>query len=96
MSEHNEVTALRDEVEYLRAEVARLRSQQAAHVCAVPPQPVWQKTFPAAGCAGGALPLTIGPEFYNTCAAPATVYGDVPLNTGCAAPVATYMVNIGG
>lgn len=93
MTDENELTALRDEVGILRAEVARLRSQQAAHVCAVPLQPVWQKTFPAAGAAGGALPLTFGVGFNNTCAAPITV--DIP-TMGCAPAPAAYMVNAGG
>ena len=92
MTEQDELTALRTEVGLLRTEVARLRSQQAAHVCAVPPQPVWQKTFPAAGAAGGALPLTF---IFNQ--KPESPYEIVWANTACAAPPpATYMVNLAG
>jgi hypothetical protein len=78
----DEMETLRGEVEELRAEVALLRSQQAAHVCYVPPPQFYPQPLP--GAAGGALPLTY--QWPNSmCASPVTIIGR--FDTGCAAGV---------
>lgn len=84
--------SLRAERDELLEEVARLRAQQATHVCAQPGMTVYPQSMPAAGCAGGAQVLTL-----NTTAMPATY--NLPLgafNGGAAPQPQSIWFSVGG
>jgi ribosomal protein L37AE/L43A len=81
--------ALEAEVEHLRAEVALLRRQQVAHVCAQPQVPVqaWQNTACAAPFAGQTYTVNI-----PATAVSSQVYGNT-LCAGAAGVPSAYIVN---
>ena len=94
MKNSERIAELDAQVEALRAEVAQLRAQQAAHYCypqplQVPPwqqQPYWQQWQTICAAPVGAVYTINATEpYYQT-------FG----NTGCAAPAATYVLTANG
>jgi hypothetical protein len=84
--------SLRAERDALQEEVARLRAQQATHVCAAPVTPLYPHTV-TAGCAAAPPVLTLNTT--NAPPVPITVYNTTAC-AGAAAQPQSVWFNVGG
>lgn len=95
----DEVAELRAEVETLKAEVAFLRTQQAAHVCPSWPQSgggnVWPGPIRWTNVCGGAAGMPQTQFVDTTCATTLTVTPAIGAAAGCAPPQTFFMANAG-